>query len=332
MGPPFYALFPHGSAREPGLLLVSTSGEIRLWDSIGIGLAGGEQYTTAQLELGSSEVTNLIRADVSQYAFTRVYLLLHKPQTFIVSTSSGLLFRLILASTAGKQYLTHHAFARPALAMSFSRLLPSIFSTPSSSLESGNVNSVALGPKTLSGGREVWALVDTRLQKWDMKLEGWEDLLLDEDVLNVVRRALRTHLPGVEGDNSRLDLELVDLAVGSEGDLSVLVSYAASEDENAMAIDMRGVRRLYAIVYVAYVAGTFDVTQVRQIPYQCVSISSSSPSSLKKRHLRPRRQVPQCTQEYSSWKKDISPAYSSGMLSLWWLEVLSCLRLHVVRT
>lgn len=65
MGPPFYALFPHGSAREPGLLLVSTSGEIRLWDSIGIGLAGGEQYTTAQLELGSSEVTNLIRADVS---------------------------------------------------------------------------------------------------------------------------------------------------------------------------------------------------------------------------------------------------------------------------
>lgn len=202
-----------------------------------------------------------------------------------MSTSSGLLFRLILASTAGKQYLTHHAFARPALAISFSRLLPSIFSTSSSSLESGNVNSVALGPKTLSGGREVWALVDTRLQKWDMKLEGWEDLLLDEDVLNVVRRALRTHLPGVEGDNSRLDLELVDLAVGNEGDLSVLVSYAASEDENAMAIDTRGVRRLYAIVYVAYIAGTFDVTQVRQIPYQCVSISSSSPSSLKKKNV-----------------------------------------------
>ena len=60
------------------------------------------------------------------------------------------------------------------------------------------MNAVALGPRTLLGRREVWALIDSHLQKWNMKLDGWEDLLTDEDVLNIVRNALRNNVPGVE--------------------------------------------------------------------------------------------------------------------------------------
>jgi len=58
---------PQGTSREPGLILVSASGKIRFWDSIGIGLAGGESYIASQLEdmEYDEEVTNLIRADVS---------------------------------------------------------------------------------------------------------------------------------------------------------------------------------------------------------------------------------------------------------------------------
>jgi nuclear pore complex protein Nup133 len=63
---PFHGLFPHGDQREPGLILLSPSGEIRFWDSIGIGLAGGEHYVKSDLGLASDEmVTNLVRADVS---------------------------------------------------------------------------------------------------------------------------------------------------------------------------------------------------------------------------------------------------------------------------
>lgn len=57
---------PWGSSREPGLILISTAGEIRLWDSVGIGLAGGDRYSTTYLELISEDiVTGLKRVDVS---------------------------------------------------------------------------------------------------------------------------------------------------------------------------------------------------------------------------------------------------------------------------
>jgi nuclear pore complex protein Nup133 len=40
-------------------------GEVRFWDSIGIGLAGGEHFSKTRLELSSREIiTNFIRADV----------------------------------------------------------------------------------------------------------------------------------------------------------------------------------------------------------------------------------------------------------------------------
>jgi len=67
--PPFHALVPQGSSREPGLILISVAGSVRFWDSIGIGLAGGENYSSLDLSdmEYDEEVTNLIRADVSLF-------------------------------------------------------------------------------------------------------------------------------------------------------------------------------------------------------------------------------------------------------------------------
>lgn len=62
---PFHAFVPYGHSREPGLILLSPSGEIRFWDSIGIGLAGGEHYFKSQLGIESGEfATTLARSDV----------------------------------------------------------------------------------------------------------------------------------------------------------------------------------------------------------------------------------------------------------------------------
>lgn len=65
--PPFHALVPQGNSREPGLILVSATGQIRFWDSIGIGLAGGDNFVSSQVDgiNYEEEVTNLIRVDVS---------------------------------------------------------------------------------------------------------------------------------------------------------------------------------------------------------------------------------------------------------------------------
>jgi nuclear pore complex protein Nup133 len=71
--PPFHELVPYTSAREPGLILVSLSGEIRFWDSIGIGLAGGQNYSSTDLDLSPDEVvTNLLRVDVSFVCLAKI--------------------------------------------------------------------------------------------------------------------------------------------------------------------------------------------------------------------------------------------------------------------
>ncbi|KAJ7632668.1 hypothetical protein FB45DRAFT_978375 [Roridomyces roridus] len=266
--PPFHELVPYTSTREPGLILVSLSGQVRFWDSIGIGLAGGQNYSTADLGLSSDEVvTNFLRADA---------------QTYILSTSSGLLFRLILTSAGGKHHLTTHPFSRPATGLSLSRLIPSFLAPSQSSSQNpltpevGNVSSIALGARTPTGGTDLWALVDTRIQRWEMKLEGWEEPLLDEEIAGVARSALRSAFgDSVEKDNARLDLELVDLAIDGDGKLVVLVSYAGRDEPRAMVVDQSGIRRIYALIRFAYLGDVFKVDSVRVVPYQSTSTSGA---------------------------------------------------------
>ncbi|KAG6898380.1 hypothetical protein C0992_009055 [Termitomyces sp. T32_za158] len=202
--PPFHALIPHSTSREPGLILLSADGSIRFWDSIGIGLAGGDHYITIQLDIAPGEsVTNFLRSD---------------SQTYVASTSAGNLFRLTLVSSGGKRHLNSHVFAKPSHPISFSRLLPSIFSsgstTSTSFSHSKNVSAIALGAKSGTSGREVWAIVDTRLQRWSMSPEGWEQLLLEGDVLGILSTAVRKAFgTRVDADDQKVDLELLDLAV-----------------------------------------------------------------------------------------------------------------------
>jgi nuclear pore complex protein Nup133 len=99
--------------------------------------------------------------------------------------------------------------------MSLTRLLPSLFSTATAqkSLEPGNINSIVLGAKLPSGGREVWTLIDTRVQKWSMHPEGWEELILDRSVLDHLTTALESFLGSDNTRPTELDLELLDLAI-----------------------------------------------------------------------------------------------------------------------
>jgi nuclear pore complex protein Nup133 len=65
---PLYAFVPYGGSREPGLILASQPGEIWFWNNIGVGLAGGEQYSKILLELETNEnINSLIRLDVRSF-------------------------------------------------------------------------------------------------------------------------------------------------------------------------------------------------------------------------------------------------------------------------
>ncbi|CAA7271672.1 unnamed protein product [Cyclocybe aegerita] len=254
--PPFHALVPQGPSREPGLVLVSPSGKIRFWDSIGIGLAGGENFNASQLDdmEYDEEVTNLIRADA---------------QTYILSTSYGRLYRLVLTSTGGKFHLTIRGFARPSSTSSFSRLIPSFFSSGGGASSHGlkdkskHIHAVSLGLRHPAGDRDVWALANGQVQQWSMKPEGWEDLVADVDLTELLSEEVHRRFD-VGNRDSIQDLELSDLAVFSDGNVAVLVSYSGREVSNDF-------RRLYALAELYPSGSGLAVNYLQSVPYQTTS-------------------------------------------------------------
>ncbi|KAJ8584941.1 hypothetical protein M405DRAFT_746145 [Rhizopogon salebrosus TDB-379] len=227
---PLHALVPSRSRSEPGLVLLSLRGDIRFWDSIASGLAGGGSFESISLELGEGEYTSgLLRID---------------GQVYITSTSHGRLFRLTLTSQSGRHTLSARLFAPPpAPGLSLARFL---WAAPTPQPTLGNISSLALGSGGDEVGRggvaekELWTLSETRVQRWNLNKEV---LLGEVDV--------REAVGNVE------DLEGVDLGVERCGTLVVLVSYAGSEQETAaMALDQYGgfgmgapvPRRIYALV------------------------------------------------------------------------------------
>ena len=132
-----------------------------------------------------------------------------QPQTFVTSTSVGRLFRLTLSTSGGRYHLTARHFSRTQSSLSLSRFLPSIWSSQPSQAEAGNIAAIALGAKT-NLGIDIWALVESRVQRWHVAAEGWEELTLQEDVGVVLRHAIHDTL---RAPSTYLDLELLDLAV-----------------------------------------------------------------------------------------------------------------------
>ncbi len=135
-----------------------------------------------------------------------------------MTTSSGRLFRLTLTSTGGKYHLVSRLFARPAPSLSLSRLLPSFFGSsdlsPADAMNS-YVSSIVLGSSSAIGEREVWVLVSERIQKWELKPEGWEELLLDRSVVGLLKEAVKDEFGIKENDDQSMDFELID--IGFEG-------------------------------------------------------------------------------------------------------------------
>ena len=87
--------------------------------------------------------------------------------------------------------------------------MPSLWSSQASQAEPGNIAAIAVGAKT-NLGIDIWALVESRVQRWHVAAEGWEELTLQEDVGMVLRQAIQDTL---RAPAAYLDLELLDLAV-----------------------------------------------------------------------------------------------------------------------
>ncbi|KAH9843032.1 uncharacterized protein C8Q71DRAFT_232214 [Rhodofomes roseus] len=261
MDTPFHVLVPHGPSREPGLIIISPRGQVRFWDGLGPGLSGGDSFAFSIIEMEDGEtVTALTRAD---------------PHTYLVSTSFGKLWRLTLTASGGGHSLNFHRFGRSQSGLSLTRIIPGLWSAPKLTPQPGYVNSIAIGERTLDGlGQDIWAIVDLRVQRWNMSFEGWEELLLEKDVSGITGAAIRQAFPTAPADDAELNLELLDLKMDGSKDLIVLISYAGEEDPTAMDVG-NNPRRIYAIVRLQSTADGFKVKTVRAVPYQSISTSGA---------------------------------------------------------
>jgi len=210
-----------------------------------------------------------------------------QPQTFVASTSTGRLFRLTLTTSGGRYHLTSRLFSRMQSSVSLSRFLPSLWSSPTSQAEGGNIAAIALGAKT-NLGTDIWALVESRVQKWNVAAEGFEELTLQEDISVVLRNTIQDtlHAPSTL---TYLDLELLDLAVDrlvsphyqrfrplnsstSSGKLLVLTSHGDTGEYVDMNYSSTP-RRIYNVAQISMSSGSLRVDQLIGVPYQSVSHS-----------------------------------------------------------
>lgn len=195
---PHHAIVPSRSRSiEPGLILVSPTGATRFWPSISSGLSGGGTFEAVNLPLEAAEeeyVSCFVRTDLRGLSGA-----LGGAYAYLAATSTGRIFRLGITSQGGKYTLTVRLFAPPtsSSSLSLSRLLGWSGPSPAVRPEPGNVVALALS------GNDMFALVETRIQKWTL---GTEELKGEADVAGVVREAIGGGI-GIE------DLEGVDLAV-----------------------------------------------------------------------------------------------------------------------
>ena len=126
-----------------------------------------------------------------------------------MSTSLGRLFRLTLTTAGGRYHLTSRIFSRPQSSLSLSRFLPSLWSSSTTQVEAGNIAAVALGTKS-NLGTDIWALVESRVQRWNVAAEGWEEFVSQEDIAAAIQPAIQNTL---RAPPKYLDLELLDLVV-----------------------------------------------------------------------------------------------------------------------
>lgn len=130
----------------------------------------------------------------------------------------------MVTSSGGKYHLSHHAFGRPSSSLSLTRLLPGFWSAKELQPQPGNINAVAACSLARGAtGRLVWALVDTRLQQWNMSIEGWEELLLEEDIGEQTRESLWNQFPNAPKEDAELDLELLDLKMQGFVSLDIIL-------------------------------------------------------------------------------------------------------------
>ncbi|KAG8998690.1 hypothetical protein FRB93_013469 [Tulasnella sp. JGI-2019a] len=226
---PVAEFVPYDGAREPGLLVVSPSGEIRYWESVDAGLSGAEKYHQSQVNMDQTEYVKTV------YRYENLI--------YIVLTSGGQLHRLTISSSMGQCNIIATKFKSGTYLQPITRYF---FAGNAKAGDSGAGIALALGSSRAKHSRDAWLLTENQLQKWEVSVDSWEKLVDEMDVRGFVYNALQR--AGIARDGAHaLDEELLDVAVDSNGLILILISYAGKSDAHSFSASNTPTRT-YAIV------------------------------------------------------------------------------------
>ncbi|KAF8522246.1 Non-repetitive/WGA-negative nucleoporin C-terminal-domain-containing protein [Hysterangium stoloniferum] len=241
---PFASLVSFGSSREPGLIMVSDSGEIRFWDSIGIGLAGAERFSTTRVDLAVDEmVCGLERIDA---------------MVFVARTKTRLHRLTVTARPGTGRFVVVSAPFIDAESRGSSWIDPfRILQKRSNPRDSGDIVTVVSSydsqaiVKAKDGAvrsheeRSIWVLTNRNLMQWRVGIAGGEQCTHNFEVRSIIADAI---VNGVENDKNLLDIELLDVSVDNAQDPTILISHAPLASRSSLPNFITAPLRVYALV------------------------------------------------------------------------------------
>lgn len=186
--PPALAEFVGGSS-EPGLLLVSATGEVRYWESVNQGLVEPpfQRSNSCQINIGDDFAERLWKIDAT---------------TFILTTTASTVWRISISPVGGRLVPTVAPFTRNN--GMFSRSSPVIFND---SEERTGIVAAAPTP----GG--AYLLGKNTLQKWSLGLDGASRLVQEFDLREAIGSGLFDDARTWQSGNVHLELnDLVSVA------------------------------------------------------------------------------------------------------------------------
>ncbi|KAH9465346.1 hypothetical protein Pst134EA_013234 [Puccinia striiformis f. sp. tritici] len=242
---PLASLISHSSniststRHEPGLLLVSPTGELRAWDSLSLALSGVDKFATIQIQLQDAELVRCLQPLISC------------PGSFILATSHTRLFRISISpGMNGRPTVISSVMSRST---TWGTKLGSLIRwgqayDPKAGIVALAVSPPLEGDNSMAGG-EAWALeVTGNLQRWKLNFSsGGERFVWEKEINSIVLESLGC-TPDVDVLTmaERIEFTLLDIKVTSTRDLAVLVSYIDSSQVEQAQSSVQP--RSYAIV------------------------------------------------------------------------------------
>ncbi|BEI95350.1 hypothetical protein CcaverHIS631_0102990 [Cutaneotrichosporon cavernicola] len=195
--PPALAAF-YGTT-EPGLLLVSATGEVRFWESMGLALHNVQRFQSLQLDVGLDFAEHLWKIDEA---------------TFVVTTTASTGFRLSIVHEGGRLVPKAIAFTRASGMSIFTRQSTAIFH------DTAERNGIVAAAPAQGG---CFLLGRSTLQMWNLGLDGSVRLGWEIDI----RESIGSLLLNTDGAWSSGNMLLMfnDLVAVSQHKHAVLVSY-----------------------------------------------------------------------------------------------------------